>query len=75
MRECRAKEVDFRNATLKNANFKGTDFKGALFGNTYLEGADFTDSNNTMIDIRANHLKGADFQPLRGTFFTRNEAD
>jgi uncharacterized protein YjbI with pentapeptide repeats len=68
MRECRAKEVDFRNATLTNANFIGTDFKGALFSNTHLEGANFTDSSNTMIDIRSNHLKGAIFSRYEALF-------
>lgn len=61
MKECRAKEVDFRSALLQNANFTGTDFKGALFGDTHLENANFTDVCNTQIDIRTNHLKGAIF--------------
>ena len=68
MKQCRAKEVDLRNATLQNANFKGTDFKGALFANTHLEGADFTDSTNTMIDVRSNHLKGAIFSRYEALF-------
>lgn len=68
MKECRAKEVDFRNATLKKADFTGTDFKGALFGNTHLEGANFADTSNTMIDIRTNHLKGAIFSRYEALF-------
>ena len=68
MKECRAKEVDFRNATLQNANFIGTDFKGALFANTHLEDANFTDSNNTLIDVRSNHLKGAVFSRYEALF-------
>jgi fluoroquinolone resistance protein len=43
------------------ADFSLSDFKGALFGNTHLEGANFTDSTNTFIDIRSNYLKGAIF--------------
>ena len=61
MKECRAKDVDFSNASLQKANFTGSDFKGALFGNTHLENANFTDAQNTTIDIRSNHLKGAIF--------------
>lgn len=68
MKECRAKEVDFRSATLKKANFRGSDFKGALFGNTHLEYANFTDTQNTMIDIRLNHLKGAIFRRFEALF-------
>ena len=61
MKECRVKDVDFRNATLKEANFSSSDFKGALFANTHLENANFTDAQNTSIDIRTNNLKGAIF--------------
>ena len=68
MRECRAKEVDFRNATLQKADFTGSDFKGALFANTHLEGANFTDAQNTSIDIRSNHLKGAIFSRYEALF-------
>lgn len=68
MKECRAKEVDFRNASMQNGNFKGSDFKGALFANTHLEGADFTDSTNTMIDVRSNHIKGAIFSRYEALF-------
>ena len=66
MKECRAKDVDFRNASLQKANFSGTDFKGALFQNTHLEYANFTEAQNTNIDIRTNNLKG--------TIFSRYEA-
>ena len=61
MKACRAKEIDFRNSSLKKANFSETDFKGALFENTHLEEANFTEAQNTHIDIRKNHLKGAVF--------------
>lgn len=57
----RAKEVDFRNSSLKKANFTETDFKNALFENTNLEEANFTEAQNTHIDIRKNNLKGAIF--------------
>jgi uncharacterized protein YjbI with pentapeptide repeats len=68
MKECRAKEVDFRNASLLRANFCGTDFKGALFEKTHLEFADFSDAQNTHIDIRTNYLKGAIFNRYEALF-------
>ncbi len=68
MKECRAKEVDFRNASFQKANFSGTDFKGALFDNTHLEYANFTDAQNTLIDIRKNYLKGAIFSRYEALF-------
>ncbi|MDD4856452.1 MAG: pentapeptide repeat-containing protein, partial [Sulfuricurvum sp.] len=68
MKEYKAKEVDFRNATFKKADFTGSDFKGALFGNTHLEYANFTDTSNTMIDVRSNHLKGAIFNRYEALF-------
>jgi uncharacterized protein YjbI with pentapeptide repeats len=68
MRECRAKEVDFRNGTFQNADFSGSDFKGALFGGTHLEYANFTQAQNTSIDLRSNHLKGAIFNRYEALF-------
>jgi len=68
MKECRAKDVDFREATLKKADFRGSDFKGALFENTNLEYANFTDAQNTYIDIRKNHLKKATFNRYEALF-------
>ncbi|MFT7004641.1 MAG: fluoroquinolone resistance protein [Sulfurimonas sp.] len=67
MKECQAKEVDFRNSSLQKADFSGTDFKGALFEHTHLEYANFTDAQNTYIDIRKNHLNKA--------IFSRHEAE
>lgn len=61
MKECRAKEVDFRNCLLPRADFSHTDFKGALFEKTHLEDANFTEAQNTNINILTNHLKGAVF--------------
>jgi uncharacterized protein YjbI with pentapeptide repeats len=68
MKECRAKEVDFRNGSFIKADFSGSDFKGALFGNNHLEAANFTDTSNTMIDVRSNHLKGAIFNRHEALF-------
>ena len=61
MKECSLKEVDFRSGTFKNANFSLSDFQGALFGNTHLEYANFTESSNTHIDLQNNYLKGSIF--------------
>ena len=68
MYACKAKEVDFSNGSFQKADFRGTDFKGALFANTHLEGANFVDTSNTMIDIRSNHLKGAIFSRYEALF-------
>lgn len=68
MKECRAKDVDFREATLKKADFSGSDFKGALFENTNLEYANFTDAQNTYIDIRKNNLTKATFDRYEALF-------
>ncbi|MBA3025049.1 MAG: pentapeptide repeat-containing protein [Sulfurimonas sp.] len=68
MKECKAKEVDFRNCSLLRADFSGTDFKGALFDKTHLEYANFTDAQNTYIDIRTNYLKGAIFSRYEALF-------
>lgn len=61
MKECSAKELDFRSGSFKNANFSSSDFKGTLFGNTHLEYANFTDTTNSNIDFKNNYLKGAIF--------------
>ena len=61
MKECSAKELDFRSGSFKNANFSESDFKGALFRDTHLEYSDFTDASNTNIDLKSNYLKGAIF--------------
>jgi fluoroquinolone resistance protein len=68
MKECRIKEVDFRDATLRRADLSGSDLKGSLFNNTHLEGANFSNAQNTMIDIRTNHLKGAIFRRFEALF-------
>ncbi len=59
MKECRIKEVDFRQAKLQNANFSHSDMEGALFWDTHLENADFSGCENLLLDMRTCHLKGA----------------
>ena len=61
IKECSAKELDFRSGSFKNADFSSSDFKGALFGDTHLEYANFSDASNTNIDLKTNYLKGAIF--------------
>lgn len=68
MKECTARDVDFRSGSFQRANFSYTDFKGALFGHTHLEYANFTDAKNTQIDVRTNHLNGAMFSRYEALF-------
>ena len=68
MTECRITEADFRNALLQKSDFRGSDLKGALFGNTHLENANFTQAQNTIIDLRINYLKGAIFSRYEALF-------
>ncbi len=58
MKECFAKDADFRNASLKNADLRGTDFLGALFQDTHLDYADFTEAKNIALKLCTNHLQG-----------------
>lgn len=68
IKECSAKELDFRSGSFKNADFRSSDFKGALFGDTHLEYANFNDSTNTNIDLKNNYLKGAIFSRFEALY-------
>ena len=57
--ECRAHDVDFREANLSGANFSHTDLASSLFGNTNLTGAKFNDAVN--YDINTSLVKNATF--------------
>ncbi|MBU2412059.1 MAG: pentapeptide repeat-containing protein [Gammaproteobacteria bacterium] len=59
--ECRAHDVDFREATLSRARFSGTDLTNSLFVNTDLTGADFNGATNYDIDVKKNTIKNAIF--------------
>lgn len=61
MEECRAHDVDFRNANMSDGNFTYTDFSNSLFGKTNLSGADFSEASHYTIDILKNELRGARF--------------
>ena len=59
--DCRAHDVDFREATLSRAKFSGTDLTNSLFVNTNLTGADFNGATNYDIDVKKNTIKNAIF--------------
>ncbi len=61
LRDCQAHEVDFREADLRRADFRGSDLAGSLFGQTRLEGADFSDARDYDLDVLHNRLQGARF--------------
>lgn len=59
--ECKAQDVDFREANLNSANFTGTDLGNSLFIHTNLSDADFSDATDYSLDPRNNELKKARF--------------
>lgn len=61
LEDCKAHDVDFRNANLSDGKFCGTDFSGSVFGRTRLAGADFSDAHDYTIDVLDNELRGAQF--------------
>ncbi len=58
---CIARDVDFRECDLNKSALTSNDFTNALFGNTNLINADFTNSTNYEINILKNKIKGAKF--------------
>ena len=58
---CEARDVDFREANMKEADLCDTDFLRALFRNTNLRESDFTHANNFDIDVKTNEIEGAKF--------------
>lgn len=61
MTECKAHDVDFREADCFEANFSYTDFTHSLFNKTNLKKADFSESLNYQINVFENDVKGAKF--------------
>ncbi|MFT6977680.1 MAG: fluoroquinolone resistance protein [Shewanella psychromarinicola] len=59
--DCRAHDVDFREANLSKADLRRTDFTLSQFSHTNLSGANFTDASNYHIDITRNEVKQAIF--------------
>lgn len=59
--ECRAHNVDFREANLTEANLSHTDFTDSMFINTDLSTADFTFATNYRIDLASSKITKAKF--------------
>jgi uncharacterized protein YjbI with pentapeptide repeats len=59
--DCVARDVDFSEAVLKEADFSGTDLSQSRFVETDLSGADLSKARNYSIDATLNTLKGAKF--------------
>ncbi|WP_083608235.1 pentapeptide repeat-containing protein [Teredinibacter haidensis] len=58
---CRAHDVDFREANFSRANFSETDLTNSLFSNTNLTEANFNLATNYDINIHQNTVKNAKF--------------
>ena len=61
IKDCLAKEADFREAVLSKADLSGTDLAGALFGGTDLTGANLAGARNYAINLKENKVKDAKF--------------
>lgn len=61
IQECKAHDVDFREADLSSAYFISTDFLHSQFGKTNLSSADFSDAINYVFDPTQNNIKKATF--------------
>lgn len=61
MSECKAHDVDFREADCSAANFMHTDFYNSLFNNTNLTEANFCEAINYRVNIYFNEIKQAKF--------------
>ncbi len=59
--ECKAHDVDFREANLSNGSFVLTDFARSLFMHTKLNSADFTDAINYHINPNENDIRKGKF--------------
>jgi len=59
--DCKAHDVDFREANLTHASFIGSDLQNNLFMHTNLNHANFTNAINYTIDIHFNTIKKAIF--------------
>jgi uncharacterized protein YjbI with pentapeptide repeats len=61
MQECKAHDVDFREADLTRGNLTNTDFHQSFFIQTKLVSADFSEAINYNIDMTLNDVKKATF--------------
>ncbi|MFI4937981.1 MAG: pentapeptide repeat-containing protein [Candidatus Berkiellales bacterium] len=69
--ECKAHDVDFREADCEKANFTYTDFTHSLFNKTNLSEADFTEATNYQINLFHNETKKAKFTMPEATNLLR----
>lgn len=61
LKECEAKDVDFRATNLEESDLSYTDFTDAAFFDTNLTKANLSYARNFNIDIKTNTLEGAKF--------------
>jgi fluoroquinolone resistance protein len=61
IKDCLAKETDFRETGLAGADLAGTDLSGALFGATDLTKANLAGALNYAINVKENKVKDARF--------------
>jgi len=59
--KCSAREVDFTEADLQEADCRETDFAGATFMRSDLRGANFVGARNYAIDVTQNKVRKARF--------------
>lgn len=59
--ECKAHDIDFRDANLSHASFAESDLLNSLFLHTNLNSANFTNAINYTIDPNENRIKRARF--------------
>jgi len=67
MHNCKAINVDFRQASFKDSDFSASDFAESQFHDTNLSNCNFSDAINYDIDIHHNTVKGAQFSRLEAT--------
>lgn len=61
IKDCLAKDTDFRETVLAGADFGGTDLSGALFRATDLTKANLAGALNYSINVKENKVKDARF--------------
>ncbi len=61
IKDCIARDIDFRETDLNQADFEGTDLAESLFSQTNLTQADLSRARNYTISPEENTLKGARF--------------
>lgn len=61
MTDCKAHEVDFRDADCTQGDFTATDFHNSLFNHTNLTNANFAEAVNYNIHVLFNEIKQAKF--------------